>query len=49
MLDKIKNKQNNNSKNPENQNDLSGVKKKKKEITPKIKHQKNVKQLLRKE
>ena len=48
MLDKIKNKQNNNSKNPENQNDLSGVKKKK-EITPKIKHQKNVKQLLRKE
>ena len=30
MLDKIKNKQNNNSKNPENQNDLSGVKKKKK-------------------
>ena len=28
MLDKIKHKQNNNSKNPENQNDLSGVQKK---------------------
>lgn len=47
MLDKMKNKQNNNSKNPENQNDLSGVQKKKK-ITTKIKHQENVKQLLRK-
>lgn len=46
MLDKIKNKQNDNSKNPENQNYLSGVQKKK--FTTKIKHQENVKQLLRK-
>ena len=32
MLDQMKNKQNDNSKNPENQNDLSGVQKKKKKL-----------------